>query len=57
MFIGELSVITENWKLPKCPTSRTDTYTFWSIHTMEFYREIKMNYYYMQEHGYSYPKV
>ena len=26
MFIGELLVITQNWKLPRCPTSRTDIY-------------------------------
>lgn len=53
MFIGKLLHKTEN----NPDVYQIERYVhFWSIYTMEFYKTTKMNYYYIQKHGYISPK-
>ena len=43
MFIAVLFTIAKTWKQPKCPLTDEWIKKMWSIHTMEYYSDIKKN--------------
>ena len=50
LFTYALWIIIKNWEQPKCPS--TDEWTFfkiWHIQTMDYYSEIKSNYWCIQD--------
>lgn len=50
MFTAALTIISPNWKWPKCQLPREYTNELWYNHEIEYYTVIKSNYSYVQRH-------